>query len=323
MKRITRYIEQSLYRHECVVVPGLGAFIRHEESATLDPTKGLIFPGRSEISFNAALRTDDGILVDAYRRAFSLNYKRALSMIQGDVAELYHDLQTAHMLQLGSVGRLTMDKDTRQITFYPNPEHPFSTEHYGEMPTPQLPRLAEPASTPLAPERKQGVYYLPIHINTLKYGAAAVVIGVLTLLVPGHSLTTTTEKSYQAGFFADLERKMEYPPLPNAMVEAPVTAVNETSPKRLLAGCPLLEHTAGKVKYYVVIASLRNLELMEKYLKANPGYASFPQGGVLQGRSQQRLFAASFELMEEAAAYRKQLVAEHPELQSAWIYKAF
>lgn len=93
MRRLIKNIEQVLYREECVVIPGVGAFLRHNASASIDGGKGLIYPGHSHLSFNAALQQNDGVLVRQYMSVFSMGYKKALSLLESDIHEFREDLQ--------------------------------------------------------------------------------------------------------------------------------------------------------------------------------------------------------------------------------------
>jgi hypothetical protein len=62
MYSITRHIEYLVSRHDCVVVPGWGAFIAQYEPARIDAESGLIVPPSRAISFNQSVMHNDGLL---------------------------------------------------------------------------------------------------------------------------------------------------------------------------------------------------------------------------------------------------------------------
>ena len=329
MRRIIKRIEHALYRHECVIVPGMGAFIRHENPSILDESKGLIYPGKSVLSFNGALTREDGVLSDDYRQAFSLNYRRAAAMVEDDARELLSELRSSSVLQLGNLGKMSMDKTSGQLTFFPNPDHPFSISYYGLTSVSQLPGLTPMTNEDSGPIAKKGVYYLPIHIEILKYGAAAMILGALALLIPRDSLTPYDGQDYRAGFLTVLEEKAK----PDVVDPGVETSIGDLQEEKILDGAHaaivqqsesdphgVVQRTDAP-RYYVVIASLGTEGLADKYLKENPEHAAFPNGGVIHRGSQYRVYAADFGTAEEADNYRRTLVQEHPELSSAWVFK--
>lgn len=326
MRRIIRHIELCLYRHECVIVPGFGAFIRHDQSSSLDQSKGLIYPGYSVLSFNPSLRRDDGILVDSYRCAFSLNYKRALSMIEQDVEELNCDLRGARIVQLGNLGKMSLQRESHTLVFYPNNDHPFSISYYGLTSVSQLPPLCSGSQvSSAAPPAKEGVYYLPIRLRSLKYGAAAVLVGAMVLLMPRHTLSDHDQSAYQASFLSVLDSRLSSPDTLESGFSAGTLVRGDEGvhrPLETIAGLPLIHSDGSSPRYYVVIATLSSVELVEKYLRSHPEEGRIPTAGILGSQTLYRLYAGHFATSEEANAYRRRLVEEYPSLHSAWVYKS-
>ena len=58
------HISELLYRHQCVVVPGFGAFLTEETSAKIDQNNNVFYAPKKLISFNANLRNNDGLLAN-------------------------------------------------------------------------------------------------------------------------------------------------------------------------------------------------------------------------------------------------------------------
>lgn len=336
MRRLIRHIEQALYTHECVVVPGFGAFIKHRVSSSLDEGKGLIYPGHFALSFNSAVQQNDGVLVGSYSEAFAMSYKRALALLEKDVEELRAGLRSSSVVTLGSVGRLSMDKTGERISFFPNADHPFSISHYGLSPVAQLPTLSQ--ATPalggsVAPARREGVYYLPIHVKGLKYGVAAAALLAMTWFIPTKTISVP-EDSYRAGFFTSVLDKAstatdnsavsataagEVVIAPVQMAEQPAEESAETA---TLAGLPLVTEIKGEAGYFVIVATYKTESGVKKHMKYND-LSMFGGAGVLRtDNSNYKIYVAAFDTMEEAVAYSNTTLKEINSSLSAWVYKA-
>ncbi|MDE5635675.1 MAG: hypothetical protein K2I52_05150 [Muribaculaceae bacterium] len=119
MERIVSHIEYLLDRHECVIIPGLGAFISRYEPARIDISKGIITaPGRT-ITFNSGLTHDDSLLASSYARAASMPYTVASSTLGEDVAMLKCVLDSNGEVCIGAIGTLYTDNE-KTLTFIPS-----------------------------------------------------------------------------------------------------------------------------------------------------------------------------------------------------------
>ena len=68
MYNLSLHIEYLLLHHDCVVVPGLGAFINVRHAAYFDAVTRVWHPMTREVRFNGALTHDDGLLSSSYAR---------------------------------------------------------------------------------------------------------------------------------------------------------------------------------------------------------------------------------------------------------------
>lgn len=334
MRRLIRHIEQALYKHECVVLPGFGAFIKHRVPSALDESKGLIYPGCCALSFNSAVQQNDGILVGSYVEAFAMSYKRALSLLEKDVEELCAALRSSSIVTLGSVGRLSMDHQGGRIVFYPNADHPFSISQYGLRPIAQLPLLPSAAvsSATMKSEKREDVYYLPIPVRGLKYGAAAAALLAMTWLIPVKKISIPTE-GYQAGFFTSmLEKSNEQTGVVASLHVAEDDQMQEREKKSdavqsqdlvEIAGLPLVSEVGDSARYFVVVATYKTEGGVEKHLRHHD-LSLFPHAGVLriEGERNYKIYVADFSSMEEAVAYTNTTLKEINPKLSAWVLRA-
>jgi len=112
------HLEYLLRRHECVTVPGLGAFIVTEKPARFDFENGKILPPCREISFNSALRHDDGLLASSYARKESVSFEEGRLMANRAVERFTALIRKERGAAVGNVGQLTIGDEDR-LTFTP------------------------------------------------------------------------------------------------------------------------------------------------------------------------------------------------------------
>ena len=77
---MVQHIEYLLTRHDCVVVPGWGAWIVQSVSAVVAGNAAPL-PPRRWLSFNASLSHNDGMLAHSLMRAKGCGYDEAMAQI--------------------------------------------------------------------------------------------------------------------------------------------------------------------------------------------------------------------------------------------------
>ncbi len=118
MDRLPLHIEYLLTRHDCVIVPGVGAFIAAESEAYIDFENGVIHPRRREISFNSSVVTDDGLLAHSIARHDGLSYEEGRRLLSSLIERMKEDLMAEGESSLGMIGKLVMDSEGL-ISFQP------------------------------------------------------------------------------------------------------------------------------------------------------------------------------------------------------------
>lgn len=114
---LSLHIEYLLLRHDCVVVPGLGAFINVRHAASRDEATGMWHPMTREVRFNSALSHDDGLLASSYARKNEVSFKEGREMLRREIRELLEMLDSDGEVTLGQLGILRRTEDT--VTFIP------------------------------------------------------------------------------------------------------------------------------------------------------------------------------------------------------------
>ncbi len=143
MDRLALHIEYLLRRHDCVVVPGIGAFMKVEQEAEADETTGIFNPMTEEVRFNSALVHDDGLLASSYSRREHISFAEGRELIRKAVEDLREVLGADGQSTIGRLG-LLMNNDGI-LSF-----RPFSTPENISMRLGLVPVRFKPRSESLA-----------------------------------------------------------------------------------------------------------------------------------------------------------------------------
>lgn len=106
-------------RHDCVVVPGWGAFIAHYQSARIDKERGVIVPPCRMVSFNSSVLHNDGLLASSVARREGVGYDAAMTMIASDVDILRHQLEAEGEIAVGRLGIFRKSAGDEPMVFQP------------------------------------------------------------------------------------------------------------------------------------------------------------------------------------------------------------
>lgn len=110
MENLSLHIEYLLLRHDCVVVPGIGAFINIYQAPEFDSATGKITPMMREVRFNGAVRSDDGLLSNSYARKYQVSYREGAELLRQDIEMLRESILTDGETTLGHIGTLRAEE---------------------------------------------------------------------------------------------------------------------------------------------------------------------------------------------------------------------
>ena len=82
-------------RHDCVVIPGWGAFIANYDAARYDTGGNLLERPQRMIGFNAGLTHNDGLLAHSLMRREGMDYPQAMRLIADHVTSFGKQLNAA------------------------------------------------------------------------------------------------------------------------------------------------------------------------------------------------------------------------------------
>ncbi|WP_103068998.1 HU domain-containing protein [Aquimarina sediminis] len=130
MNTTATYISELLYRYECVILPGFGAFLTRRQPATIQEYTNTFCPPKKVISFNSQLQNNDGLLANYIASAQGISYTDAVAKIQRYVLSLNEKMAQGQHVELDKIGSFfTSVENTLQ--FEPFQEVNYLTEAFG------------------------------------------------------------------------------------------------------------------------------------------------------------------------------------------------
>lgn len=128
--KIDHYISQLLYRYQCVIVPGFGAFLTENQSAQLHENANAFYPPKKMLSFNSHLKNNDGLLAHHIAQAEKMSYESAVDAIQDATTIWKNSLHTNGKLSLKNIGELSLNTENN-LVFAPSDNLNYLTGSFG------------------------------------------------------------------------------------------------------------------------------------------------------------------------------------------------
>jgi len=210
---ITGYISDLLYEHECVVLPGLGAFITNDKPATVNRITHRFSPPSRKIIFNTHLSANDGLLINSLAQAEGINYKEARQHIDEFTESCKQQLEGGKRLTFKKIGVLYKNSEGH-IVFEQNEEVNYNPDAFGlaSFYSPAIDRgtdeerlkgIIEPLLTGKlkSKDRKEGRQKTGTR-KKYRTGVAALILFLLLLIVGGGITLTENARSYWQNYTA-------------------------------------------------------------------------------------------------------------------------
>jgi len=128
--KIEVYIQELLYHHDCVIVPGFGAFLTRYRSAFLDSNSGTLFPPAKILGFNIRLSHNDGLLAHHIAKKENISYDKSVELIDRKVSNWQSELNLSKFLSLSNLGDFRQ-KENGILVFESATQINYLTESFG------------------------------------------------------------------------------------------------------------------------------------------------------------------------------------------------
>ena len=174
---LSQYISDLLYLYECVTLPNFGAFLSHPISARINEATSDFYPPQKQLSFNAQLKSNDGLLASYISDVENISFEAATRKIEQQISQLKSRLEKGDTVEFKHIGELTFSEEGK-LLFVPSESLNYMTEAFGlaSFVSPSVERQAHKAvvhnleatgAIALAPKKRKSALYM-------KYAAIAV-----------------------------------------------------------------------------------------------------------------------------------------------------
>ncbi|MBP3407976.1 MAG: SPOR domain-containing protein [Bacteroidaceae bacterium] len=109
MENLVKYTTRLVAQYNCVIIPGLGAFLAHNVPASYNIEGATFMPPHRALGFNPQVTIDDALLVSEYIYAQHLSYDEASKMLHDDINALRRELSTKGTVCFGELGTFTIN----------------------------------------------------------------------------------------------------------------------------------------------------------------------------------------------------------------------
>ena len=326
MQSIPFYIAYLQTVHECVIVPGLGAFVVSGSEESKDKRAGLLCPPGNFLGFNPDIRHNDGLLANAIVKGENTSYRDACLQISRYVDRITGCLEKQMPVQIPWTGKLELSAE-QKIEFTPSVYQCCNVNTFGMynfyMPSVRELIEQEKYSHPIDDKSKQTLFNDPAKSIVRRYLAiAAAIIGLLMIAIPlnDHSMQQpqmATIVSLPAIASAGTELAQPVDEWIEEPVDDPsVNSIEEPveEPIEDQAKDPVEEITP----YYIVIAS-HTTEHSAQTQIAQFQKEGFSTVGIISAGNKHRIYIAKFSDKTEANTFLVRFRAEHPRHSDAWL----
>ena len=312
MISIVEHIEYLMMRHDCVVVPGWGAFIaNYTPAACREDGSGLFECPRRTIGFSSSIVHNDGLLAQSLVRREGVSYDTAMRHINDCVASFRRQLELGGEVSMGSVGYFRR-VDSRYNEFVSFPHVQVRDRYYGlvDLDIKSLAVLEQEAERQSV---ESTAAIVPTRRNLFGRKATRIAASVAVLLGLGIMLSTPIipdRDHAKASMGISVSAPKTEPLAPTVEQGVVNTAVTRVEAYPAIAATG---NTTGK--YHMVIATLRNQHELDAFKAAHADLV--PHMKILDYKGMMCVYVARSDDYGKLMSLRGEL----PErLRDVWIY---
>jgi len=124
---ITNYIQDLLYRYDCVIIPNFGGFVTNKVSAKV--SANTIYPPSKHLGFNTHLTHNDGLLANYIASSKNISFTEATNIID-DTVSVWTKTLNKGALTLDKIGIISKNQDSI-LVFEPVTDVNYLSSSYG------------------------------------------------------------------------------------------------------------------------------------------------------------------------------------------------
>ena len=351
MQSIPFHIAYLLTRYECVIVPGLGAFVVSSSDIEKANQEGILLPPENFLGFNPEIKHNDGLLANSIIKEKKISYKEANLLITRFVINISHSLDAGKRVRIPGVGTL-FSKDNKNL-FHPDKILSCNSSNYGlvDFSLPCLKDLRR--QTNIFTEKKnKEIVWIPISRKFIFYAGSVAAAFIAMCIIPtplNNGLLSPTHTQYAS--FISLSKKNTVNKDTNVNVSKPeefqtpadsfpMHPETNTLPSEIInnpetTNIPdILNDSEGITEqevinnpaeaktfhYYIIIASCPDQPSAKQSL-AEFRSKGFKNASILFSDGRYRIYTNRFENKVEGEKFLIQFRKNYPEYSYSWLLK--
>lgn len=276
MQQLLLHIEYLTRHHDCVILPGVGAFISKEHSARFNESAASYSAPYRSVSFNVAITNNDGLIASSIARREGIPYDEAALKLSEATERLRAVLNEDSEVELPGVGRLELREG--RLTFMPaDARRQMAQLGFTEAVAGGIEPSEEIAETPVQPQRNPDYWYIPIHKQTARIAATLLIVFAVAL-----------------GVILPLTDAMYAPAMDKASVmpvERIEKAVKKIEPTRGEETKNVKTESSPDYRHYLIVGTFHTQKEAETYVNQHKERGHDLQ--IVAGRSVMRVSAAA------------------------------
>jgi len=324
MQNISFHIAYLLTRHECVIIPDLGAFVVSPSNRKITSRWEILSPPENFLGFNSEIKHNDGLLANSIVKEKKCSYKEANALIEQYVIQVLHSFDEGEKVNIPWVGSL-YSKDNK-ILFQPGRTLSCNALNYG-LTRFSLPYLQDIQKETVAFPQKNNkeVVWIPINRRIIAYAGsvAAAILAMCIIPTPlndGHLDTASTKYASLLQFSKQSPVVEETADAPESTIQLPIEPVVMTTETATPIPETINQAETTAFHYYIIVASLPN-QISAKKSMSEFQSKGFENAAIISTNGKHRIYTNSFENKAEAEKFLIQFRKDYPIYASAWLLK--
>lgn len=314
---ITAHIKELLFGHDCVIIPGFGAFIGNYSAARIDREEGLFYPPVKKITFNRHLINNDGLIIGHISARTGMTYGEARDIIVAFTDDLRGKLANGNKVMFPQLGTFSCNREGTVI-FDPDSTANYLLTSYGLESYHRQPVSDFDVRRKVLEHHEKPVQTQPSMRRLLTRAAVIIPLLVAMALVPFHKTIfkgKVSESNLNPLATAELEYNRSHITNVTPTVPSETVTATQTEPARTPESPAVIVEEPEK--FSIITGSFRSeenaLAMVSKLRDKgyDPEISAGPDGFM-------RVSAVTSETLPDAEKYLGRLKKDYP---GSWICK--
>jgi hypothetical protein len=144
-------VSDLLFKHNCVIIPGIGGFVANYSQAEFKNDNRTILPSRKRVAFNQSLIENDGLLVNKLSQQKSISYADAEKEVLSFTQFVRDKVVNNKSFEFKNIGTFYLNKD-ENLVFVPYEGLNMLCSSYGLVPVKIRPIYKDKTENTAVPE---------------------------------------------------------------------------------------------------------------------------------------------------------------------------